>query len=345
MSLKDNTVKGVLWSGIDTFGQYIIQFVVTILLARLLTPADFGLIEMLIIFSSISNILLDSGFGQALIRKKEASNTDYSSVFFFNVFCAISLYGLLYFLAPSIANFYNTPELTAISRIFFIVIILNAFVIIQNTLLSKGLNFKLLAKASLISSLLSGIIGVVLAIYGFGVWALVFQMIFHSFVRVILLWLLNTWKPTLNFSFNSIRELWSFSSKLMVNGLLDTFVTNLQSLVIGRFFTKTDLGLYSQAKKFQSLPSQTLTQIIQKVTYPVLSKIQDNDERLKQAYKKIIQVTTFVVFTVMLYLMAVADNLFFVVLSEKWMPAVEYFRPLCIIGILHPLQSINVNIF
>ncbi len=345
MSLRESTVKGVIWNGIDTFGQYIIQIAVLVILLRFLTPADFSLIEMLVVFSAISAVLLDSGMGQAIIRSNKITSKDLSSVFYFNVALGFVLYITLYFTAPYISDFYNVKELKDISRIYFLSIIINSFIIIQNTIFTKELNFKVLAKASLISSLISGTISVILAINGYGVWALVVQLLLHSLIKAVLLWFFSSWYPSFVFSWNTIKTLLLFSSKLMANGLLDTIFTNLQSLVIGKYFTQTDLGLYSQAKKIQSLPSQTLTQIIQKVTYPVLSKIQDNDTSLKTAYQKVIQMATYIVFPVMFFLIAVAENFFYVISSEEWLPAVQYFRPLCIIGILFPMQSVNNNIY
>ena len=343
-SLKKKAVGGIIWTGIETVGQYFIQFIITVILARILNPKDFGIIEMLLIFTAISNVILDSGFSQALIRKKDVTNTDFNSVFYFNITLGILLYTILYFVAPLIASFYKTPELIPIARVIFLVIIINSFSIIHTTIITTKLNFKLLTRASIFGALLSAFVGISLAKNGFGVWSLVFQSVSFALFKSIILWFSNKWRPSLIFNFSSIRALFRFSSKLLMVGMLDVIFTNLQTLFIGRMYSKIELGLYSQAKRFQSVPSNSLTMVIQKATYPILSKIQNEDQRLKVNYQKIIKMAIFIVCPLMLFLLAIGDRLFIVALTPKWLSAVTYFQPLCLVGVLFPLYSINLNI-
>jgi teichuronic acid exporter len=343
-SLKQEIVSGVFWSSVERIGSLGIQFVITIIIARVLTPVDYGLIGMLTIFTALGAVLLDSGFGQALIRKNDTTETDYSTVFFTNLALGLTIYFILYFCAPVISIFFHTPELTKISRYVFLVFPINAIGLIQNTIITKNTNFKLLTKISIISAILSGIFGISLAYSGLGVWTLVYQSLFYNLIRSILLWFFNKWRPSLIFSFNSIKNLFGFSSNLLGTGVIVVLFNNIYTLLIGRFYLVEQVGFYNQANRFQDLPTQTLTAIIQRVSYPVLSKIQDDDLRLKSAYRKIINQTVFFNFPLMLGLIATGKNLFLILLTEKWLPAVPYFQLLCIYGALFPLHSINVNI-
>lgn len=344
MSLKDQTVNGVIWSGLEKFISMFIQLICTLIIARLLTPADFGLVGMLAIFMALAQTILDSGFGQALIRKPDANNIDYSTVFYFNLFVSIILYIILYFSSHSISIFFNTPLLEKISKISFIVIPINGFSLIQYTILNKDINFKSLSKTSIISAFISGIVGIIYAYYNRSVWALVAQNITFYFVRSILLWVLSSWRPSLQFSYKSIRSLFSFSVNLLITGIIGTLFSNIYSLVIGKMYSPAELGYYSQADKFQKLPSTSITEVVQRVTFPVLSKIQNDDKRIREAYKKVISITEFVVVPIMLFLAVISNNLFEVVLTQKWNQAAVYFQILCIVGALYPLHSININI-
>lgn len=345
MSLKTKTVKGVIWNAIELFGGQFVQFVVTIILARILVPEDFGVIGLLVIFMGVSTAILDSGFSQALIRKQDTNNEDYTSIFYFNIVIGIVIYIILFVTSPLISSFYRFPELTNIARVSFLAIIINSFGVVQNAKIIREVKFKILAKRTVIANALAGILAIGLASKGYGVWALVMQSLFASFLRVALLWNFSKWHPSLNFSFEPIKKMLPFSINLMFSGVLDVIVTNIQTLLIGKFYTRADLGYYTQAKRLESIPSNTLTAIVRNVTYPILSTIQDNVEQLKQAYRKIIGVTLYFVFPLMVGLMAAGDNLISVLFGPKWAPAVDYFIPLCLMGAIFPLYSINLNIF
>lgn len=345
MELRKKTIFGALWNALELFSGKFIQIFVTIILARILVPADFGTIALLVIFTELSKVLLDSGFSQALIRKKNATEEDYNSIFYFNILIGIILYTLLYTLSPFISNFYNYPELTNIARIVFLTIIINSFGIVQNAIVIRDINFKVLAKRTIIANLLAGILAIYMANNGFGVWSLVIQIVVAALLRVVLLWITSNWKPSLNFSINPIKKLFSFSVNLLFTGVIDVIASNIQMLLIGKYYTSADLGFYSQSKILSAMPSQILTSIVKNVTYPVLSVINNDLIKVKQAYRKIITIAMFVIVPVMLILVAIGNNLIPFVLGEKWIPSVEYFMLLSFVGAIYPLYSINQNIF
>jgi O-antigen/teichoic acid export membrane protein len=321
-----------------------LRFVIGIILARLLFPEQFGLIGMLLIFMAVAQTFLDSGFGAALIQKKEATQKDICSIFYFNILVGVAAAGLLCLVAPWIAAFYNQPILTSLTRGMSLVIIINSFGLIQSTILSKQIDFKTQTKVSLISSILSGVIGVTMAATGFGVWSLVVQQISSAFFRTVLLWLLNTWRPALIFSLKSLKEMFSFGSKLLASGLLNQIFENIYLLVIGRLFSATDLGLFTRAKTFGDLPSHTLSGMIGRVTFPVFSTIQDDPIRLKRGLKKALTTLVLVNFPMMIGLAVIARPLVLVLLTEKWAECIPYLQLLCIVGLLFPLHLMNLNV-
>lgn len=344
MSLQDKTVNSIIWSGIERFSTLFIQFVCTIFIARVLTPSDFGLIGMLTIFVSIAQTIVDSGFGQALVRKQTISTIDYSSVFYVNLALGVILYIILYLCSDYIALFYNMPDLARISKIIFLVIPINALSLIQYTIFQRNINFKILSKITIYSSILSGGIGILAAFKLQNVWALVIQNILLYFFRTLFLWIRTDWYPQLKFSFSSIKEMFTFSINLLFAGLISNIFNNIYSLVIGKFYTPTDLGYYSQADRIQKIPSTSITEVIQRVTFPILSTIQDDKQRLKDSYRKIINMTLFIIAPLMLFLAAIASDLFDLFLTEKWKIASHYFKILCFTGICYPLSCINLNI-
>lgn len=344
MSLKEQAISGVFWSSIERFGALLLQFILNIILARLLSSFEFGLVGMLYVFTALGDVIVESGFGQALIRKNDVSQKDYSSVFFLNLIFGLIIYLFFYFLSPYIANFFKSPELELISKFVFLVFPINALALVQNTIIIKNVKFKVLAKVSILSALLSGSIGIYLAYTGYGVWALVYQAILYAVFRTIFLWIFNKWRPSFVFSFKSIKELLTFSLSLLGTNSLIVIFNNIYTIIIGKFYPVAQVGLYNQAKRMTDIPSLTLTTIVQNVSYPILCKLQDNDYQLKQGYRKVITMVVFINFPVMLGLLAIADNFIFTLLSEKWMSMVPYFQLLCVYGAFFPLHSINVNI-
>jgi O-antigen/teichoic acid export membrane protein len=343
MSLKQKTVTGLLWSFIDNFASLGIQFIIGIILARLLSPKEFGLIGMLTIFIAVSQSFTESGFKQALIRKRDPSQADYSTVFYFNLIIGVVCYLILFFCAGIISRFFNEPQLKLLVQVLGLSLIINAFTIVQQTILIKRIDFKLQAKISIISSVVSGLVGLVMAVAGYGVWSLVIKTISMYAITSILLWLWNRWKPVLIFSIQSFKELFSFGSNLLVSGLIDTIYRNVYYLVIGKYFSSQELGYYTRADQFNALPSSNLTAVIQRVSYPVLSSIKEDITKLKESYKKLIRSTMLICFVLMLGMAAVAKPMILTLIGEKWQPCVIYLQMLCFVGMFTPLHALNLN--
>lgn len=343
MTLKQKTISGLTWSFIDSIANQGITFIIGIILARLLTPKEFGLIGMLTIFIAISQSFINSGFQQALIRKQNCTQADYSTVFYFNITVGVFFYILLFACANSISIFFHEPILKELIRVLSLALIINSFSAIQSTILTKRIDFRLQAKISVISSFISGIIGIYLAYTGYGVWSLVAKVLLGYLISSVLLWYWNKWKPSLIFSISAFEELFSFGSKLLVSGLIDTIYRNVYYILIGKYFTAAELGYYTRAEQFQSLPSSNLQGIIGRVSYPILATLQDDKPRLKEAYKKIIRSTMLVTFVLMLGMAAVAKPMILTLIGAKWEPCVMYLQMLCFVGMFYPLHALNLN--
>lgn len=342
-SIKGKTIKGVGWSFADNILNQGISFLIGIVLARLLTPEEYGLIGIIAIFIAVFNSIVDSGFSNALIRKTDAGDIDYNTVFYTNLVLSIVLFWVLFFVAPPIAKFFNQPQLSVLTRVMAIIIIINAFAIIQRTILVKNVDFKTQTKASLISSILSGVFGISMALLGFGVWSIVAQQIARQLIYCIFLWLYSRWYPKLLFSMQSFRELYDYGWKILVSGLIDTVWKEIYSVIIGKCYSAETLGQYTRANQFASIFSSNLTNVVQRVSYPVLSAIQNERERLKSAYKKIIKVTMLVTFCCMLGLASVAKPMILSLIGEQWMQAVPLLQIICFNMMLYPLHAINLN--
>lgn len=343
MSLKQKTISGLFWSFIDQFANLLISFIVGIILARILTPREFGLIGMITIFIAISESFINSGFSNALIRKNDATDTDYSTVFYYNLAVGILFYLILFFTAPLISNFFNEPQLTRIIKALGLILIIDSLTIIQRTILTKRIDFKLQTRISIISSLGSGIIGIVMAFEGFGVWSLVVQRLSKQALNSLFLWIWNKWRPSLIFSMKSFKELFSFGSKLLLSGLIDTIFRHVYKLIIGKFYSAQDLGYYTRAEEFKKLPSQTLNSVVGRVSYPVLSSIKDDRERLKKNYKILIRSIMLITFVLMLGMAACAEPLIITLIGEKWRPSIVFLQLFCFEGMMYPLHALNLN--
>lgn len=341
--LKQKTVSGFIWSFADNFANQGLLFIIGIILARLLTPKEFGLIGMITIFIAVSESFINSGFSQALIRKKECTETDLSTVFYFNlavgVFCSASLA----LAAPLISSFFDEPQLTNLIRVLGLVLIIDALTLVQRTTLTRRIDFKLQTKISVISIIFSGALGITMAYTGFGVWSLVAKTLSQKGMNSFLLWIWNRWKPLFIFSKRSFNELFSFGSKLLLSGLIDTIYRNIYLLIIGKYFSAQELGYYTRADQFKNLPSKNINGIISRVSYPVLSQIQNNPEKLKKGYKKIIKSTMFISFVLMSGMAAMAEPMVITFIGEKWRPSILYLQLLCFVGALFPLQALNLN--
>src|SRR5690606_2641116 len=344
MSLKRKALSGVIW----TFGQQIsvqgINFVVQIVLARLLLPEAFGLIAMIQIFMAIGQTLMDGGMTSSLIRTKNPDQADYSTVFFINLFSSVIIYFVLFLIAPFIAAFFDQPLLTLILRVYTFSFIIQALVGVQTTRLTKAMNFKLQMYMQIPSTLIGGVSGVFLAYKGYGVWSLVWMQLITTTLFMLQHWFWTDWKPSLIFDKQKFIYHFNFGYKLTFSALLTALYTNSFTLVIAKMFSATQLGHFNQANTLRMFPVRNLTTALQKVTYPLFSSIQDDDQKLKAVFRKITLLVFFIIYPVMLSLILIAEPLFRFVLTEKWLPAVPYFQILCISAIVYPLSMYNLNI-
>ena len=321
----------------------VVNFVVAIVMARLLTPADYGLVGMVTIFIGISQAFVNSGFSQALIRKQDRTDEDNSTAFFFNLFVAILFYIILYFAAPLIAIFYNEPILKPVTRVIGLSVIANSLCLVQRALYTINVDFKTQSKASVTASFVSGGIGIGMALAGCKLWAIVGQQLSNLLINAMLLWIFSSWRPKHFFVWSSFKSLFGFGSKLLASGLLNAAFSNIYQLVIGKVYSATDLGYWTKAKQFSNLPSNGATEIIQRVVYPILCKIQDEKERLSVVYRHFIRLSAFVVFPVMLGLAAIAHSFVLVMLGEQWEFVANLLIIMCFNKMWTPIHAINLN--
>lgn len=340
-NLKKKTVSGMIWSALQRFGTMGISFVSNIVLARLLTPDDYGCIGMLAIFITVSNTFVDGGFGSALIQKKEPTQKDYSTIFWLNLFMSVVIYGILYISAPAVSRFYNIPLLSSVLRVQGIVLIINALNIVQTNQLRKSINFKRLAVIYIASQIVGAVCAIVLAYMGWGVWALVAQQIIASSITSVILWVMNRWLPQLCFSFDSFKQLFSFGGFILASNLINTFCNNVQGLLIGKFFNPAILGYYTQAYKLEDVASHSISSVVDQVAYPVFSKVQSDNDGLKNVIYRLISSIAYVTFPMMLILVLIAEPLIGLLYGEKWLPSVPYFQIICIGGIAVCLQGVT----
>lgn len=343
-SLKNKTIKGVGWSAADALLGQGVTFIVGLVLARLLSPDEYGLIGICLIFTTVLNGIVDSGFSNALIRKKEVTDEDYNTMFTTNMAISIVLYVLLFISAPLVSGFFHRIELTALVRVTGLILFLNALSITQVTILTKNIDFKTKTKASLVSAIISGVIGIAMAFMGYGVWSLVAQQLSKQLLYTLCLWVLSKWWPKFTFYKDSFKYMWGFGWKLLASGILNNVWNQLYQVVIGRCYTSSTLGHYTRANEYASIFSSNLTLIVQRVSYPVLAEIQDDKERMVQGYRKVIKITMFVTAVCMISLGAVSEPLIYTLIGTKWQEAATYLPLICISMSLYPLHAINLNI-
>ena len=341
--LKKKTVKGEGWSAVDNLASHFVIFVVSIVLARLISPEEYGLLGIITIFTSISQTIINGGFGSALVRKKGATEDDFNTVFISNMAISIALYIILFFSSTLISAFFDRQELTLLIRVTSITIILGGLSLTQRVQLTKRLDFKTQTIITLISSISSGIIGIVLALLGFGVWALVIQQISSSLFVTLCLWFFNRWIPKLYFSKQSFKELFGYGWKILLANLLSRVWKELYQLVVGKFFSPATLGQYTRGKQFAQFFSSNLTTVVQRVSFPALSEIQDDPKRMIAAYRKMIKVTMLVSTVAMFALGAISGPLLYCLIGPKWHEASTYLPYICISMSLYPLHAINLN--
>lgn len=343
-TLKDKAVAGLAWTSVERLAQQVIQFVIGVVIARILTPDDYGVVGMTAIFLAVANTLVDSGFGSALIQKKDKTESDYSTCFYFNVAVGLILYAAMWVASPRIADFYNTPILTGVCRALSLTFVINALSAAQTARMTAEMRFREMSVVTVASQLFTGVLGLALAYGGYGVWALVFQQIAASVARLVGVELCIRWVPSGTFSRASFRHLFGFGSKILCSSLINTIYNNLYTLVIGRAFSAADVGYYNRANQFVQLPSSTLLSVVMKVAYPLMAQVQDDTDRLRAAYSKFLRAPLFILYPVLFGLMALAEPLVIVLLGEKWLMAAPLLQVLCIGAFFDPLTHINLNI-
>ena len=342
--IRHQMLSGVKWTFIEKYSMKLVTFIMGLIMARLLTPSDYGLVGMIGVFTAVAGTFIDSGFGNALIRKIDRTEEDLNTVFYFNIAMSVIIYILLFFAAPWVADFYNEPILKDVMRVITVNMVLGSFNSVQGALFTANINFKALAKCSLTSSIVSGVAGICMAYYGFGVWSLVYQGMIGTVINSVCLWALSSWRPKLMYSWKSFRELFSYGSKLLASSLLHTIYSKLSSLFIGKFYPPKMLGYYDRGWSLSSLPADATIGVVGRVTFPVFARLQNDDSRLIAAYRKYVCLTSLVVFFVMFLLIAVAHPLVLVLLSEKWMPAVIYCQVFSLGMMFNHINSINLNL-
>lgn len=334
----------MVWTALQRYSTIFIQFISGIILARLLTPYDYGCIGMLNIFMMLAQTFIDSGFGSALIQKKQPSQTDYSSIFWWNIGMSVVMYVILFVAAPAIAQFYNIPMLSQVLRVQGIVLFIYAFNIIQQNQLRKSLNFKLISIVTIITSFIALSVTIWMAYRGFGVWALVAQNILTAAIPAIVFWITVKWRPQFVFSAKSFKELFGFGFYMFMTDILNTFSRQIQGLIIGKVYDPSTMGYYTNAKKTEDVASSSISQIMTQVTYPLYADIQDDKEALRNMIKRITTTLAYITFPMLFILILCAKPLFLILYSERWLASVPYFQILCIAGLAYCLQSVNLQV-
>lgn len=344
MSLQQQAAKGFFWNLADNFAVQLIQFATGVYMARILSPGDYGLMGMLLIFTALSDAIVNGGFSTALIRKTDRTDTDAATAFYFNIVVGLMLYGVLFLSAPAIAAFYKAPLLKDLVKVAAIPFVVNAFFLVQRTYLTIRMDFKTQAKISVVSALAKGGAGIGMAYAGYGVWAIAWSGVAGAVVSCAMYWWHSVWRWQWTFSWRSFRELFGFGSKLMLSGVLDVLGNNLFTLIIGKKFAASGLGYYTRAYGYSSLPPTVFTGVLSRVTLPVLSRIQDDDERLARVYRQMLRLSAFVVFPLMTGVALLARPLIVLMITDKWLPCVEYMRLLCFAFMLYPIHALNLSL-
>ena len=340
---KSKVFSGLFWRYAERSGAQVIQFIVSVVLARMLTPDDYGLIGLITVFIAVANVFAQSGLGQALVQKKYADDIDFSTVFYYNIIFSLILYAALFFSAPLIADFYDQPQLISVIRVLGITVVINGINGVQQAYVQKTMQFKRFFYSTIIGTVSSAVVGLIMAYKGFGVWALVGQNVSNQVVNVTILWFTIEWKPILKFSFGRMTKLFSFGWKLLCSSLIDTIYNNIYSLVIGKFYSSSDLGYYNKGKSFPLLIINNINSAINSVLFPVMSEAQDDGERLKMMTRRSITISTYIIFPAMAGLAEIAEPMIVLLLTEKWLPAVPFVQFCCFTYAFWPVHTANLQ--
>ena len=342
--LEHKVAKGVAWSFSEKLLSMGVQMVVSIIVARQLAPADFGVMAIMTFFTSVALAIVDSGFSQTLIRKTNPTEEEYHSVLIFNIVVSVVLYGVLTAAAYPLASLYDSPEIWTIAPVLFLVLPINSLCVVQTVMYTREFRFALLSKIVFLASLISGVVAVVMAIMGCGIWSLVAQRLLMMGIKAVAFWHIRRWRTSARFSFAAIKAMAPFSLRLLATDLIASVYNNVAQLFIGKMHTTSTLGFYSQAQKLKDLPVTSTVQAVQGVTYPALAKISDNDTKFGDSYLRIIGLLGFALFPIMLGLIAISHDMFMLLLGEKWMPTVPYFEILALSGIFYPMAIVSYNV-
>ena len=344
-TLKKRTVIALFWSFLDKFGQKLIFLISSVFLMRLLDTSDYGIMGSLLIFVAFSSLLIDSGFGRALLNRKKISTLEYSTVFYFNLAISLLLYVALFFSAPLTAQLFHEPLLIPVSRVLFLSLIFNGFSLIQTVIFIKASDFKTQTKANVAALIISTIIALVMAWHKYGVWSLVAQNVVYALFRSLFLWLYSTWRPKKLFSFSKLKVFFAFSNKLLASGAIGAIFNNIYPSIIAMFYPMQQVGYYTQAYKYQDTPFSVLSDTFRSVSMLVLSEINDQTERLRRVLSKLMKSMSFLSFPIAFILILIAEPLFVTLFGEKWLPSVPYFQILCVGGAVSPFTFILNELF
>ena len=342
-NIKNKVLSNLFWRFAERCGAKLVSFVVSIILARILLPEAYGTVALITVFITIFQVFVDSGLGNALIQKKDADNLDFSTVFYTNIVFCIVLYGIIYLISPYIAIFYNDSSLTIYIRVLSLSLLISGIKNVQQAYVSKKMMFKKFFFSTIGGTIVAGTIGIVMALNGFGVWALIAQQLTNLLIGTIILWITVKWKPQLKFSFKRLKELFSFGWKLLIASLLDTVYNDLQQLVIGKKYSSTDLAYYDKAKQFPNLIISNVNATIDSVLFPTMSNVQDNKEKVKNMTRKSIKTSIFIMAPLMMGLAFTGNNVIELLLTEKWLEAVPYLFVFCLTYMFHPIHTSNLN--
>ena len=342
--LVKQTVSSTFWATIEKVGTIGIQFVVSLILARLLSPSDYGIIAMLMIFIELARQFMECGFGNALIRKESCSQTDLSTAFYFNIFVGGIFYIILYLSAPFISEFYKMPLLCSVLRIYGIALIFNSFMVVQNAILTRNFAFKEMAKYNILCSLVTGFLAICIAYMGYGVWALVFQVVSTSLLTLIFLSWITQWRPSYHFSMESMSYLWGFGSKMLLSGVISVLYGNIYSIVIGKFYDSKSLGVFNRGQQTSLLFPNIINSILGKSTLPILAKVQDEKERLQRVYRQLVIVSSMVNFPLVALIFVLAKPFIFFFLTDKWSESIVYIQIFAVSALMGAAGMINLNL-
>ena len=342
--LTNNVTSGVAWSVAEKIGSALLQAVVSIVVANAIMPMDMGIMAVLTVFTTLAQVVVDSGFSQTLIRKAAPTAEEYRAVFRFNILSSLILYALLSIVSPAIARYYGWPLLATVAPVLFLLLPLNALCVIQNTIMVREFRFAQLSTITFASSLISGIIAIMMALTGFGIWSLVGQRVSMMAAKAAMLWWKSSWRPRSSTKASSLREMAPYSLRLMTTDIINALYNNVAQLFIGNIYSVSVLGYYNQAQKLKDMPVNSTMQSVQSVTFPALSKIGDNETKFSEGYRRVVMLTAFMMFPIMAGLIATAEDIYTLLLKPRWHPAIPYFRILCVAGFFYPIAVVAYNI-